>query len=208
MSDEVKHVWDVVLTIVTMSGAAIAFCFGLVQWRRGQAWQRAEKLDRFIEKFESDELLKLGAAILDWTDRRISLRGGDLTVKNKEALLALRDHRTIKKQSADTDTAVDDDGPMFPGEQAKLRDAYDALLSFFERLELSISTELIDSDPARAYFSYWLERLVTFDRHRDDDGSILAGKTPAEMVAIYIKTYSDPHCIKRLCERFGIKIEF
>jgi hypothetical protein len=34
----------VFLTIVTMIGAAVAFGIGLQQWKRGQEWQRVERL--------------------------------------------------------------------------------------------------------------------------------------------------------------------
>lgn len=89
--------------------------------------------------------------------------------------------------------------------QPQLRDAYDALLAFFLRLELSISSGLIDADSTEAYFGYWLERFLEFDRHPDKDGKILHGVTPKAMVAGYIKLYSDPCSIKRLCQHFGMK---
>ena len=192
MTDEVKNMWDVILNLAAMVGAVIGFVLGLRQWQRGQAWQRADKLDGFIEKFETDELLRLAAVVLDWTDRKIKYRERTLTVLNNEALMALRDHRSMET-------------PEFPGEQATLRDAYDTLLAFLVRLELSISNGLIDAVPAKAYFAYWLERLVSFDRHPDKDGKILDGRSPETMVSGYIKAYSDLDAIRRLCLKFGVK---
>ena len=191
MSPEEKADWDVILTLITMAGAIVAFILGWMQWRRGQAWQRAEQLDKFVVKFESDELLKLASVVLDWTDRTVTFREKAFNVRNWEVLSALRDHQLIEDQN------------KFPGEQPVLRDAYDALLAFFNRLELGISTGLIDSKPAKAYFRYWLRRLVEFDRHHADP-KVLDGENPAKLVAAYICVYGDARSIKKLCKAFKI----
>lgn len=194
MTDETKNLWDVVLNMVTMVGAAVAFGFGLQQWRKGQAWQRADKLDKFIEKFEADPLLRLAATILDWKERNdITFGGEKIDIRNNDVLLALRDHHTIAQR------------PMFSDEQAKFRDAYDALLAFLNRLELSITTDLIDPEPTRAYFAYWLERLLEFNRHPDRE-KVLGDFTPSLAVVQYIKVYGDVKSVIRLCEHFKISV--
>lgn len=209
MTGETKNLFDIILNTVALVGAAIAFCTGLRQWRRAQTWQRAEKLDKFIEKFDSDKLLRLAAIIIDWTERRVTFEGRPFTVTNKEALLALRDHRTIKKlspveeQDMKNEQDLNKKDPMFPGEQSTLRDSYDALLGFFERLELAISSKLIDAKPAKACFSYWLEHFLLFDKHPDRDG-VLNGITPQAMVVGYIVAYGDYQSILRLCDHFSI----
>src|ERR1043165_7735341 len=105
MPEHTKALWDVVLAIITITGGAIGFCFGLQQWRRGQAWQRANKLDDLVEKFETDDLLRFGATALDWTKREVTFRGRAVVISNSDVLLSLRDYRTITER------------PMFPGEQ-------------------------------------------------------------------------------------------
>ena len=185
MTDCTKNMWDVSLHIVTIIGGLVAFCFGLRQWRRGQDWQRAEQMDKFVQQFEKDELLQLAATIVDWTRRTIIFRKEEFTVTNTDALLASRNHAEMGPQ------------PKFAGEQATLRDAYDALLAFFARLELALSTKLIDVEPAKQYFSYWLEHFLSFDRHTDEK-NLLQGKSPGEMVAGYIEAYGDPESIGRL----------
>ena len=199
MSDTDKNLIDIILAVVTMIGAVVAFVIGLFHWRRSQAWQRAEQLDKFIEKFETDALLKLSTVVLDWNDRNVKFQERDFAMRNDEALLALRDHRELGGEGSEIENE-----DMFPGEQPHIRDAYDALLAFFNRLELSISTRLIDVTPAQAYFAYWLKRLVTFDRHPDDK-NVLNGTTPESMVAKYIRAYGEPASIKKLCEHFGVK---
>jgi hypothetical protein len=192
MSDATKNLFDVFLAVITMAGAAVAFFIGWMQWRRGQEWQRAEQLDKFIRQFESDELLKLATVVLDWKDRAVKFRGQDFKMRNRDVLLALRKHQSPE------------DPDEFPGEQPTLRDAYDALLAFFNRLEIAIKTELIDSAPAKAYFAYWLERLVTFDQHTAES-DVDNGADPAKLVAKYISAYSDEESIKRLCKEFEIE---
>lgn len=208
MTEETKNLLDIILNTVALVGAAVAFCIGLHQWRRAQTWQRAEKFDKFVEKFDSDELLRLAAIVVDWTERRVTFEGRPLTVTNKESLLALRDHRTIKLPSVEEECLSNEQNlskkdPMFPGEQSTLRDAYDALLGFFERLELAISSQLIDATPAKACFSYWLEHFLLFDKHPDRDG-VLNGITPQAIVVGYIVAYGDSQSISRLCKHFSI----
>ena len=106
--------------------------------------------------------------------------------------MALRKHKSFE------------DPDEFPGRQPTLRDAYDALLAFLNRLELAIGMELIDSAPAKAYFAYWVKRLVTFDQH-PADAAVEDGAEPAKLVAKYISNYGDEESIKRLCKEFNIK---
>jgi len=192
METETKNLYDVILSVLTLVGAGVALGLGLYQWRRSQAWQRADKLDKFIEKFESDELLRLAAVVVDWELRETKFCGRHLTVCNKDALLALRNHDEMPANAE------------FEDEQPTIRDAYDSLLAFFQRLELSISHKLIDKGPAKDYFAYWLEHFLRFDRHPDEGGTILKSITPEAKVAAYINAYGDMESIKRLCHKFGV----
>lgn len=194
MQDETKNLWDVLLQIITLLGAALAFVVASFQWRRSQDWQRADRLDKLVEKSESDELLRLAAAVADWTSREIQFRGQAFQVENREVLHALRFHGDIQT------------APKYPGNQATLRDAYDALLSFFARLELAISTGLVDASAARLYFAYWLEHFLTFKRHLDVE-HVLGGQPPRAAVAKYIRNYGDRASVVRLCQHFGLTAE-
>jgi hypothetical protein len=193
MIDETKNLCDVILSVLTLVGAGIAFGLGLRQSRRSQAWQRAGKFDTFIEKWRSDELLGLARVVVDWELLETRFGGRDLEVCNEDALLALRHHEEVPKRSD------------FGEKQATIRDAYDALLAFFHRLELSILTGLIDAEPAKAYFAYWLEHFLRFDRHPDEGGKILKGVTPEAKVAAYIEAYGRMDSIERLCRLFGVR---
>jgi hypothetical protein len=125
--------------------------------------------------------------------------------------------------------------PGFEAEQATLRDAYDALLAFFTRLELALTTGLVDAAPARQYFGYWLAHFPSFDKHPPDNRSVeeqmnllqqwqpkdaavdpgelrqmaegihhfMQAAKPPQLVAGYIKAYSDPKSIERLKTHLG-----
>ncbi len=192
MDSNTKNAWDVFLNIVTMIGATIAFGIGLRQWRRGQEWQRAERLDKFVELFEGDKALQTAATVLDWTCCNAEISGLAFDVDNDEVLLALRDHQKLKP------------GEGFAGNQMPVRRAYDALLSFFGRLEMAITGGLVDVAPARQYFRYWLVLLITFERHGDKN-KVLGGQSPAEMVKGYIEAYGDPKSIQRLCQLLEVE---
>ncbi len=191
MDDQTKNLWDVILNSLALLAAGVAFVFGLLQWRQSQKWQRSEQLDKFVEKFETDELLRLAALIVDWTNRETTFRNRQIVITNTDVLLALRSHEVIKTS------------PMFPGEQATIRDAYDALLTFFNRLELAIATGLIDAEPTKAYFRYWLDHFLRFTRHEDRQ-NVLAAITPQQMVLRYIQTYGDIESVRRLSKAFDI----
>ena len=191
MSDPTKNLLEMVLSIVALVGAAVTFGVGLYQWKRSQDWQRAAKLDDFVQIFQSDPLLRLAAVAVDYTVRRITIDGRDFLIQNADALLALRDHSLMKP------------GEGFTDEQAQLRDAYDALLAFFVRIELGISGGLLDRESAKCAFGYYLKRFLSFDMHGDTD-QVLKGLDPAEAVSAYIAAYGDAQSIQRLSDHFGL----
>jgi hypothetical protein len=182
---------DVVLTVIGMIGAVVAFIHTLRTWREGQYWKRAEQLDQFIDCFERDELLKLARTALDWTFRKTEFKGKELSIRNDDVLLAVRLHNGEELT------------PVFTSDQALLRDSYDALIEFLGRLDVALESRLIDRKPAKQYFAYWLELLITMDLH-PDKARVLNGQTPAQAVAGYMGKYGDPRAIKRLCSAFDL----
>lgn len=184
-----KETFDVVFDSLTLLAGVVAFGIGLYQWKRSQDWQRAAKLDDFVKFFQEDDLLRLAATAVDYTRRTTKFSGEAFHLSNTDALLALRDHKTMGT----------DEG--FTPEQAVLRDAYDALLEFFLRLEIAISAGLLDAVAAKWAFGYYLERFVTFDMHPDEK-KVLGDRTPADMAAGYVRAYGDVDAIRRLQKHF------
>ena len=193
MSGDAKNVADVMLTILGMGGAVIAFQHTIREWRDSQRWKKSERLDKLIEGFESDKYTQVACTAIDWTARRSQFGDRDIVITNNDVLLALRPHAFLES------------GDTYPGEQSTLREAFDALLNFFCRIEFEMESDRLDPEPTKPYFSYWLERFVTMDRHPDKE-HVLGGKTPSQMVAEYIAAYSDIHVIVKLCRRFNIDV--
>jgi hypothetical protein len=191
MSSETKNVCDVALAAISLVGAAVAFVCTLQQWRISQSWKRSEQLDKFVELFEKDELLGLGRTIVDWTVRKVSFRREQVKITNDDVLRALE---LYSKMGADSG---------FPGEQPLIRDAFDAWLNFFQRLELALSSGLIDRLPTMQYFQYWVRRFATLEAHPDTN-NVLGGRQAVNMVRDYVKEYGDIESFARLCRHFQI----
>ena len=191
MLDETKNLIDVILAVVGGVGALIAFVHTLRTWKEGQRWRRADKLDELIETFEKEPLVKLACVVFDWTNRKTEVDGKDFVFTNEDVLLALRLHG---------------DGPgqtrQFSPTQAKIRDACDAFLNFFSRLDAALDAGLIDSAPARRYFVYWLEVALTMKHHPDEASVHLLA--PSQTLANYIHKYGNPNAIATLASAWGL----
>ncbi len=199
MCEETKRIVDVLLTVIAMVGAVIAFAKAIHEWQVSQKWKRAEHLDGLIDNFESQPLLRMGTLLLDWTFRRFTLDGKIVIVTNCDVLLALRRH-------------VEDHVTEFDGNKALVRDCLDAMLGFFSRVETALATGLIDEGPTRQHFQYWVKKLVRMDSHpvmsNDPHFQIideaLKRRSPSEMVAAYVAAYGDTKSFRRLCVKLAI----
>src|ERR1051325_10918977 len=155
MEDGTKQILDVVATYAGLLVAGVGFWYTLMTWRRGQAWQRAEKLDKLIEVFEASDLVQFACVLLDWSVRTTTFRGREVAFTTDDVLDALRTPSDFQgKPRMD-----------FPGDQPLMREAFDALLSFLVRLQAALQSELIPRDATESYFSYWVKRLVWMDMH-------------------------------------------
>lgn len=192
-----------IISIIGVFGGIVLFGRAIFEWRDAQQWKRAEKLEAFINEFETEPLLTFGRSVLDWTCRTVPYGERLVTIKNSEALLALRIHTEIDPDAAD------DDDHQYRGEQPLIRDSLDALLSFFDRLTIAVSAQLIDADHARLYFRYWLWKLVTYDAHpiaEDAPQRVRSRGTPEQRVAKYMAEYGNIELVILLCRLFGVVI--
>lgn len=196
------HTTDAIeLTIqaVALVGGGVASGLALYQWRVGQRWQRAEQLDKFIERFETEPRLRLGSAVLDWTFRRVQHGDSTVSFKNEDVLLALRDH-------------VADRVARFSTVQALIRDALDAVLTMFTRLEAAMSSGLLEARHARRYFRYWLERFIKMDMHplpndlvaRRDLADAIGDRGPEDMASTFMVAYAELSVIENLCRQLEV----
>jgi hypothetical protein len=171
--------WQQWLDVAKLAAAAGVFAWGVYEWRRAQAWKRAELLDKLIREFETTPALRLAAQALDWTSRSVTLPEiGRIGFTNEEFLAALRRHREAPDE-------------RFSTAEATLRDAFDALLAFFSRLEVAVADGLVHGESTIGYFGYWIERYATLDRH--------SGHVPQAVE--YAVAYSDVSQVHALFRR-------
>lgn len=194
--------FDEYMKLVGLAGAIILFAWGLYQWRDGQQWKRADKLDGFITDFDSNELLVLGRMILDWTRREVTYKERTVTISNTDVILALRLHSNLPQDN------TDDTVGKYTGEQPLIRDALDALLGFFDRLYIAIDTGLIDKNHARSFFRYWVERLVYLDSHaleKETQTTVGAQGTLPARIAAYVGEYGNIAMTDGLCTYLDVE---
>lgn len=138
---------------LTLGVAFIGGLLALVQWRRDQSWKKAEKLDSLYKEFEASRLIQIACRVLDWSRGRFTFPDGE----------------KLEFDQADVENSllVHDDLPelTFTPVQTRMRDAYDALLAFFERLESAIGTDLVDEQSALRLFGYWIKHLDMMPEH-------------------------------------------
>lgn len=130
----------------------VAALTALVQWRRDQAWKRANKLDALFKEFNSRRQILIACRILDWSYGKFKLSSSDefsFTAEDVKKSLAVHGSSEL----------------TFTQTQTRMRDAYDVLLSFFERLETAIDAGLVDQDPAMNLFGYWVRHFAEMPEH-------------------------------------------
>jgi hypothetical protein len=152
---------------LTLGLAFLGGLVALVQWRRDQAWKRAEKLDSLYKEFEGNRLIQIACRVMDWNRGNFKFPDGEeLRFDSSDVQKSLVVH-------GDADLT-------FTLTQARMRDAYDALLAFFERLHTAIDNGLVDQKPAGNLFGYWADHFATMPEHACGDAALK-----------YIARYSD-----------------
>jgi len=153
---DLYHLTDLSLKIAALVGGV----FALKRWRVDQRWRRYQQLDKYMTSFENDRMLLLGTQILDWKLRPVKAPDGTtVTITSKDLVAALQVH-------------TENPEPTFCDPQPLLRDALDALLTFFGRLESAIANGFVDESPALHYFGYWLCRMYTMEEHKGEDPNV------------------------------------
>jgi len=176
-----KEEGKLLIEALTLLLAIVASIAALVQWRRDQSWKRAEKLDSMFKEFESNRLIQIACRILDWNRGKFSFPDGDkIEFEHEDVVKSLVLHDEVKECT-------------FTQTQARMRDAYDSLLSFFDRLESAIDGGLVDGPKALRLFGYWIQHLDKMPEHQD------CGQAAMK----YIARYGSLGSFDSLCGRIG-----
>ena len=178
---------DQLIAVTGLLGALVAFLVGLRQYRRAQAWKRAEWVAAEVATFLNTPDVINALAMIDWWERYILLfpfhpdpEQRQVRVDDPLVTAALVHHS---------------DSAGFSRAQARIRDCFDCFLDGLERFENFIEVGLIDVDDVRPYLSYWIDRIS--GRH---PGS--ADQSRLQQLWRYVEAY-EFRGVQSLVARFG-----
>lgn len=160
---------SVLLDATGLVGASVAFCIGLVQYRRAQQWKRAEFLAKEMKELASDLRATIALTMVDWPERLIRLYAlGD--AKDETLTLvtyamqsrALRPH--VINGGADGERVQAPQGVdglgSYSREETLIRDCYDALLDRMDRLGAYLNRRLVAAEDIAPYIGYYVDDIA------------------------------------------------
>jgi hypothetical protein len=149
--------------VITLTGAVIAFVWGVFQYRSTQRWKSAEFALSELQKFNESANTKLVQKLLDFSAIRLTLAIEDesfeATITEKRLIWHLRPH-TVEGNLSPTDLAV--------------RTAFDTWFLELEKFEYLIRIGLMDKDATHPYLAYWLDLLGRKRKGRKDEETVKA----------------------------------
>jgi hypothetical protein len=146
--EELKLLIDAIALGVAILGGIAA----LFQWRRDQSWKQAEKLDSMYKEFEANRLIQIACRVLDWSRGNFKFPDGE-------------EFRFTETDVEKSFMVHGDEELTFTPVQVRMRDSYDAILAFFERLESAIDSGLVNSNSAMNLFGYWIRHFDMMPEH-------------------------------------------
>jgi len=150
---------DFILKLVGGTGAAVAFIFGYVQYKKGQNWQKAQVLLSLIDSFEEDKCIECACQMLDWDEREVRLAGEKpIKFKNEMLLSALR--VPVMDTAGKNPT-----GDGFTETESVIRDCFDAFFDFLHKLYAFRRNGLLTFQDL-AYFNYWFELIHNIEEYK------------------------------------------
>lgn len=185
--------WKEVREWITIAGAALAFGISLWQYRRAQAWKRAEWIASEMRIFFDDPRINNALSMLDWGKRYLPLllktplddEPRAFLYRGKDLLHALTSKRNRQQRP-------------YTNEEISIRDCFDRLLDGLERIENFIKAGLVRHKELAPYLNYWM--LLIGDKHN--------GRKP-EHIIVRLWTYIDDYRytgVQTLLGRFGYDI--
>lgn len=143
----------------TVIGAATLVCGvigGLWEYRKSQAWQRAQFAAEQMHAFFDDERVKRVLTMLDYEESVLDVDGEMRVVTDATLREALRPHTDGGPQ-----------GGTFSGVEVVVRDAFDRFLDGLEQCDHFIEGKLVKPHDFRPYLHYWLELMGDPGSRRD-----------------------------------------
>lgn len=144
---------DIVVKIIGFGGAIATFIVGIVQYNRGQRWQKTSILLSLIDDFEGDEGIRAAREMLDWDKRKVFIKDKCIDFENAVLVKAL-------------EVVPWDDG-RFTEQESLIRDCFDSFFDFFHKLYSFQKSNLLSFNDF-AYFYYYLELLRDIENYKGE----------------------------------------
>jgi len=198
-----------VVSVLGFGGAIVTLWHGLKQYGRAEQWKRGEFVAAEVKEFEATPAVRNVMLMIDWSERRINLRGDpDLPPANwplvtrDYAWKALLPHwvkaRHREWRAADAsqvEEASEEQRALFSVNEALIRDAYDVFFDRLERFAHYAESGLVAPEEFQPYLCYWIDDLAT-DQGDEHDARWRA------TVLTYVHAYRYPG-VARLFRDFG-----
>lgn len=169
---------------------ALAAAFGVVQYFRGERWNREEFVAGLIKEFEAEPLVQRALTALDWSARKIDLF--------PERRLPREKWTRVDDVLLREGLRAANEGPFSDG-AARVRDAFDGLFSRLDRFDVFIERGLVSAEAFRPYLIYWIDMISS---------PASSGKSLEVHRAMwrFIDDYGYEG-LQRLCRRYGYEIQ-
>ena len=145
---ELKTVVDALGLVV----AAAAFAIGLGQYRKAQAWKRAEWVAQEMRELMERPLVRSALQMIDWGLRDVVLFPDAVPPAP----------RAVEITSAQVERAMmpHEEHGRFSDSETAIRDAFDELFDGIERLAAHVDARLITPGDLLPYLKYWAAGLA------------------------------------------------
>jgi hypothetical protein len=164
VTEDTKRLWDVILNIITMIGAAAAFWVGWYQWRLGQSWKRASKgrklVNDLLKSKDSDEEYYAWDAMkmLDYQDAKRPFTTKPLSQDIGNNILAKRPfhvNNTVIKGALESSKRDETDPRLL-----YVRECFDELYFKLGQLQVAIDNKLVDLKHVYSPIDYYVALMA------------------------------------------------
>ena len=132
--------------------ASTAFLAGLIQYRKAQAWKKAEFVAAEVKALFADPAVQFALHLLDWNLSCHDLRSRDDDDAMKEVWIG--DATLVTALSPHSFRSAG-----FSPVEVRVRLAFDVLLDGLQRFEHFIETDLVKEKDFLPYLRYWLDLM-------------------------------------------------
>ena len=150
-------VWGDIPTWLGVVGAIVVFVIGRDEYRNAQKWKRSEFLAAEVDRFFAQPRVATALLLIDYSKIRLEPNGRRASQRTETSFI-LRDE--VITSGLRIHTEFENETEEFTAPEMLAREAFDELLTGFERFDHHIRIGLIDPDDAKVYLGYWVEKLA------------------------------------------------